>query len=552
MNRIKRLSKYIDCLNNEEMPKEHISGDYDKEMEQLMYTVRTIKSLRDPVMPDEGYEKNLANFVKENTNSNTSRNQKKMTDLESYVKKRLITAAITVAFVIMALATVYLLNGRLGSDNIVKAMEQAYNKVKAYHGIIETAEINGLGEIVYVSRQEVWADTEGKYFVKQLDEGTEGVITINNGFNRWQIRPDIKKVYMFAAEPDPYRFTFDLREEISDITKAQSVKKIGQEILLNRETDIYEITPDGGLPYKIWVDTNTDLPIKKETAIYNALLTKTYYTELEFTDEIPAELLIYNKPEGFEVVEINPEQLVATLQEAKEIAGFMPEIPNNIGDYVLSRIAVLTNSGAIKLTFSHIDKEKEITFIQEKAKDKFKAASDAVIGLVNNNIAEILNNYQGIPGLRSIRWQQADMEYTVYGKDMDVLSEFAKAVFGGEIYLPEKDKTELKPQIEVPYDIETEKNEQKSVDAGHSPWRLDPVFVAQVFVNLLISPEGIEGEYEIPYENIELIKNDGVNAVVKINHEKSIAEYVYLKRLVRQDDTGIWTVIGYDPVVKND
>ena len=46
-----------------------------------------------------------------------------------------------------------------------------------------------------------------------------------------------------------------------------------------------------------------------------------------------------------------------------------------------------------------------------------------------------------------------------------------------------------KKTLFVPYDIEIEKNDQMSVDRGHSPWR-------------------------------------------------------------RQDETGIWTVIGYDPVKK--
>jgi hypothetical protein len=37
----------------------------------------------------------------------------------------------------------------------------------------------------------------------------------------------------------------------------------------------------------------------------------------------------------------------------------------------------------------------------------------------------------------------------------------------------------------------------KRVDSGHTPWKLDPAFVAQVFVSLQISPEGIQGEYPV-------------------------------------------------------
>jgi hypothetical protein len=111
----------------------------------------------------------------------------------------------------------------------------------------------------------------------------------------------------------------------------------------------------------------------------------------------------------------------------------------------------------------------------------------------------------------------------------------------------ETDECLDKPKVDVPYDIEEEKNTQKNVDEGHSPWRLDPIFVAQVFVSLKISPEGIEGEYPIRYEDLKIVKNDGIRAVVKVLDKSSPVSRVYLERLVRQDSTGIWTVVGYDP-----
>ncbi|WP_313133135.1 hypothetical protein [Anaerocolumna sp.] len=39
-------------------------------------------------------------------------------------------------------------------------------------------------------------------------------------------------------------------------------------------------------------------------------------------------------------------------------------------------------------------------------------------------------------------------------------------------------------------DHSVEVNEQKNADAGHSPWRLDTVYVSQVFASLLLSLEG--------------------------------------------------------------
>jgi hypothetical protein len=69
--------------------------------------------------------------------------------------------------------------------------------------------------------------------------------------------------------------------------------------------------------------------------------------------------------------------------------------------------------------------------------------------------------------------------------------------------------------------------------------------VALTFVNLEVTPEGIVGEPTIPMASFEVESNNGAVAVVKVS-EGPIAK-VYLERLIRQDETGIWTVVGYDP-----
>lgn len=116
-----------------------------------------------------------------------------------------------------------------------------------------------------------------------------------------------------------------------------------------------------------------------------------------------------------------------------------------------------------------------------------------------------------------------------------------------KINLAPIEKQKLVPKVEVPVNLKIEENSQKSVDEGHSPWRLDPIFVAQVFVSLKISPEGIKGDYPIKYEELKILKENEKKAVVEVTASKAPIKRVYLKRLIRQDDTGIWTVVGYDP-----
>lgn len=153
-----------------------------------------------------------------------------------------------------------------------------------------------------------------------------------------------------------------------------------------------------------------------------------------------------------------------------------------------------------------------------------------------------------LTNIKSIRWQQEGYEFAVVGDTtLEELATFIKAITNTTMVLPIDATSITNPKVKVPVDLEIEKNEQKSVDAGHSPWRLDPIFVSQVFVSLKLSPQGITGDYLIKTEDLKLAQNNAEEATVEVSGSKTPIKKVYLKRLVRQDSTGIWTVVGYDP-----
>lgn len=94
--------------------------------------------------------------------------------------------------------------------------------------------------------------------------------------------------------------------------------------------------------------------------------------------------------------------------------------------------------------------------------------------------------------------------------------------------------------------------EQREVDLGHSPWQLSPIAVTQTFVSLKISPEGITGEFPIKDDEMKIVHETSEEAVVEVSGSKTPIARVYLRRLVKQDETGIWSVVGYDPVPSKD
>ncbi len=530
----RKLSQYIDNLNAGKRPGEHKNRFQEEEREDeiLLATVRKVRLLKEVEYPDDLFQQRLVNSL-------TGREKPKRNRIRRYA---LICTSAAAAILLFLTAYYFLPNRDAG---IVYAMEHAMKKIQAYHGIIEVSETNGLGETITQSKREVWADKKGNYYIADLEGTSKGTITANNGEQKWQLRPEEKAAYLLPAFPDASRFTFELGNEINNVTKAQTVKEVGIETVNGRTATKLQITPDGGDPYFLWVDAETDLPLQRVSAMQNGIQIKAEYASMEFMDEIPQNLLAYHVPEGYEEVDANTEQEVASLEEAERMAGFVPKLPEQAAaGYTLDRITVEKDRAAVKLYYSAGDSADTILLTQTKTSEKLVPSSMAILGSVNDNEAEIIT----AEPTRSIRWQEDGMEYCILGDlSLEKLSVFAEGLSKGKVVVPVSTEDAGEPQIKVSVDRSAEENEQKSVDAGHSPWKLDPVFVSQVFASLLLSPDGIVGDYPIAYENIKIISNNGIDAIAEIEDDKSIARYVYLKRLVRQDDTGIWTVVGYDP-----
>lgn len=551
----KDLSKYIDSLNAERKPKAHGQQQAcSAELEELYKAVRVVRRLKEPAMPGDDYPQKLVRAV-------TGQLSNKISD-----KKRrrlwLVCAAVSAAVLAVVITLNFVLP--LGNNNFVYAMEQAFKNVSAYHGYLEYVVTNAEGNSTTQAKLEVWADKEGRYYVRNLEGAQKGLITVNNAQKKWQVRPGSKEVYVFPAFPDPYRFVFELGKEIEGAKNALETKTVGEETIAGRNAVIVEVLPQGGLPYRIWIDKETKLPLQKQSAMQNALQYTVSYTAFELADSLPEELLNYDVPAGFTEINTRPELAVTGLQEAFELAGFVPRIPQFMPEgYREESIAVETDTGIVKLNFSSVeDSNKKVVVLEKEAVNGFKPAAAAILGRIGSSTAEIQaplqsgsgilggsSPYEGITGINSIRWQDDSIEYAVVGNaPVEELVLFVKGITGETVEIPQsEEQSPAGPQVEVPVNMEVEENEQKSVDAGHSPWKLDPVFVAQVFVSLEMSPNGIEGDYPVKYEDLEMVQNNGTDAVIEVRTDDAPINRVYLKRLVRQDSTGIWTVVGYDP-----
>jgi len=508
-----RLSDYIDALNNEHEP-EITATDKEPELEKLQETVRRIRTLKEPAMPDEAYPRRLAQAVadKIQKGKQADLNKSHKSALKS-IKRIFLPMTALAAGLLMLLLVNWL---GLFNQDVVYAMEKAVAQLSSYHGILEVRTKNAAGEEWPVRRVEIWYDGD-KYAIKQDD----GILTVNNGQQKWQINHENKEAVLLPLLPDPTRSSFDLRDEARQATQYPHTV-VETEQIAGREAIKLAISPPGGEEYYLWVDTETNLPIQLQTAMQNALQTTYTFVSFEPNIKISSQIFAYQVPQGYKVLEEDPGQLVATIEEATAISGFTPLLPKQ------APIRILAFKDRIVLDYG------DTTIMQSIPKGEFELAPNASLGSAANGLLEIWQE--------RLRWRQKGIEIQIEGAQrVELAGQIAE-----DLTIPDTNQDlASKAKVKVPVDIEIVEANQKQVDRGSSPWQLDPLQVALTFVNLKVTPEGIQGEPKIAMSSFKLVTNNSVEAVVEV--EGGPIEKVYLKRLVRQDETGIWTVVGYDP-----
>lgn len=523
-----RLSEYIDDLNAEHDPEKHRGTADTPELEKLLSTVRTVRSLREPALPDSGYPQRLAKAVageiqknksaglRQTADPNTKTGSRKYEMPAGRSRRRWIlppVAALIAGLLLFAVLTSW--TGLFDRD-VVYAMEKAVAQLSNYHGVLEMRSKNAAGEEWMIRRVEIWSEGD-KYAVRQND----GTLTVNNGQRKWQVRPQSKEVALLPLAPDPVRNGFDLRDEAKR-AKQYPHTVAGSEMIAGRETLKLEISPPGGLVYYLWVDTETNLPIQLQTAMQNALQTTFTFVSFEPNTGIDPRIFAYQPPEGYKVVEKDPGQLVASVEESAAISRLTPLLPKE------APARILAFKDRVVLDYG------DTTFVETAARGQFDPASGAALGTAAGGPLEVWQE--------GLRWRQDGIEIKAEGPRR---VELARQIADG-LTLPDTGKN-LAPgaRVRVAVDMEIAKADQRQVDRGSSPWQLDPLQVALTFVNLKVSPEGIAGEPKIPMSSFKLAANNGVEAVVEVTGGP--VKQVYLQRLVRQDETGIWSVVGYDP-----
>jgi len=512
----KRISDYIDALNEEREPEEKEEASPD--LERLFKTIRLVRTLKEPAMPDPAYPQRLVKIVAGRLNGlqpgscRSAKTGKEKAAPRRFGRRFWTPAAALAACLLLG----FLLVTRAGlfKGDTVYAMEKAVARLAGYQGVLEIRSENAAGEVWLNCRVEIWSDSE-RYAVRQED----GTLTVNNGERKWQLSPQSKTVTVQPLLPDS--MGFDLRDEAARARQYPHTIA-GVDTVADRKATKLEITPPGGLAYYLWIDAETNLPVQLQTAMHNALQTTYTFVSFEPNATVDPRLFVYEVPEGYTVVESDQGVLVATVEEAAAISGLAPLLPREAPQRILAF------PDRIVMDYG------DTTIVELKATGVFEPEATAALGSAAGGPLEVC--------WERLRWRQEGLEIAVEGPQRLELARQLTA----DLTLPDPDADLTgKARVKVPVDYELARANQQQVDGGSSPWQLDPLQVALTFVNLLVTPEGITGEPQIAMTSFSPVANNGVEAVVAV--DAGPVQYVYLKRLIRQDESGIWSVVGYDP-----
>ncbi|EGW39586.1 sigma-E factor regulatory protein RseB domain-containing protein [Desulfosporosinus sp. OT] len=314
---------------------------------------------------------------------------------------------------------------------------------------------------------------------------------------------------------------FDLQKEAAQAQQYPH-KIVGEDSIAGLTATRIEITPPGGLPYYLWIDTETNLPVQLQSAMQKSIQTTYTFVTLETNIQIPASTFSYNPPDGYQVVDQNPNKPVATLAEAISVSGLTPvELTKKPQRIFASPNQIIFDFG-------------DTIVSESKSTVPFVLSPLASLGQAAGGPLEVLPD--------SLRWLQNGLEILVQGQRSEELA----MQLANDLIIPQSNQAlPNQPSINVAADMDVVKQNQQQVDSGSSPWQLDPLQVAFTFAVLQISPGGIKGDPPLDFNSLKITTNTGTDTVIQIS--EGPVKTVYLKRLIRQDQSGIWTVVGYDP-----
>jgi outer membrane lipoprotein-sorting protein len=385
-----------------------------------------------------------------------------------------------------------------GRPDIVLAMEKAVSQLKSYHGVMADG-------------GEIWRDGE-KFRIRFWD----GQFAVSDGTTYWEVFPDEKRaIKRLASATADMDMRFDLAR-MAALALANPHEIVGTDMVAGRHTTKVLIKLPSDQSYHIWIDTETNLPLQWEQG--DKLVT---FTAFEVNPKVEPALFAYQPEAGYEIVD-HGETIITTPAEAVPLVGFAPLMPKEKPlRMVVERIAVVMDFGTVRI-------------VQWKAVEPFRINGFIPHGTAAGGPMAVWHN--------TATWVQDGIHIEVQSQPQfgDRYLELARQI-APDLKLPDPNQDLVSAaKVKVEVDMAEARALQEKMDRGD---RMRDTLRDAENVGLHWAIEN--GKISPVHERFRLIANTGVQAILELD-EGPYAR-IYLQKVVRPENDGIWFVVGYDP-----
>lgn len=412
------------------------------------------------------------------------------------------------ATLVAAVVMVVLLLPFGGAANVVQAMEQAVARIDSYHAVIEHRFVGPDGK-AQTDTEEVWY-AGGRYAWK--NRGYAEVIS--NGEREWRIDHRNQHVeYGFPITPQLYPFQpANLTRAVAD----QPFTVEGEEEIAGRRTVRVRFEVPNLKSYHIWIDNETKLPLQMQMKHWSGTTSTMTYQRFVPNTPIDSTHFTYTAPQGYAVTEGGVR--VSTLDEAAAMVGFQPAMPSERPQIIVVR------GEEIQMGFGDVEMIASRP-LQMRLDSRMQYGWTGEVPVHTMGRNHYVWNQQGV-GIRISGSERATDLARQIAPDLSLPYE----PYSNPYLL-----SLIEEMVAVDMDAAMAAEIEHAKDLAAHWERALPLPVAQRFVAATAS---------VPEEAFRQAGNNGAEAIVTVS-EGPISK-VYLRRVARQDEQGLWWVIGYD------
>ena len=280
---------------------------------------------------------------------------------------------------------------------IAHKMKEAADKLNTCTGEVEMTTGAGADAQTFTARQ--WLKKPNMLKMESEVPEVGRMVTVSDGKRIYSYNVGKNEV-MIMEMSEEMRRQQDMQQidkAVEEFLKNYDILPAGMEKIAGRDCQIVDLKPKDAALFgkaRLWVDTETWLPLKQEMEI-SGMKTSMVYKNIQYNVDIPDSTFQFQIPPGAKVKESRMDIKSLSLEEAKKAVDFKLLTPEYLPEGIkLQNVQVMKVDQDLVMLQYQLPEGKMLMITEGKPDDKMKVpkAEAIKIGSFEGEIAVINNN----------------------------------------------------------------------------------------------------------------------------------------------------------------